>query len=96
MKQPPANCKHCGHLIPQSKSSVRNHMLKVHPELLRRTRGPEPKPRVPVDRTENYRTDRILRRWRRILRVCKKAIDIETSWYMRGVRQHANNKLRGG
>ena len=96
MKTPPANCAHCGRLVPQSPSSIRNHKLKFHPDTHRTKKGPEPKPRKPVDRSEEYRTNKIIRIWRRLLRDQMKAYNEEVRLMNRFFRDFANMCNRDG
>ena len=96
MKNAPANCEHCGKPVPQSKSSIRNHMVKFHPDLHRTKKGPESKPRKPVDRSEEYRTDKSIRKWRRLLRLLMKAYNGEVLNLNRFMRKWANFCNRDG
>ena len=96
MKVAPANCEYCGKLVPQSKSSIRNHMVKFHQDARRTKKGPEPKPRKPVDRSEEYRNDKFIRKWRRLLRVQKKAYNDEVRGMNRWAREYMNILRREG
>ena len=96
MKIAPANCEHCGKVVPQSKSSIRNHMVKFHPTLHRTQKGPAKKPPKPIDRTKEYRGDKAIRKWRRFLKAYLKEYDEERRLMVSWIRQYTNLIHRDG